>query len=190
MNKLSFAALGLGLVTVSAGADTCVLHDRSVTHNPVTIQERSAIRRDIVPDRGGQRRCVVNFRVRINNAWHTAHGEYTWDGDRPDNEACAVAADRAETDVRQRVGRTSVVSERIMVCNDRDDTREYRQANIGTMGNASQFRPHPNYPRRFYHNGAQCRWFMDAQFTGRDIRNYQGIVCEVNPDLWVVVDKF
>jgi hypothetical protein len=178
------------LVPALALADTCVLTDRSVSQTQVTIQERSAVRRDVVPHPNNHLRCIVSFRVRINNAWHNAHGEYIWGGDRPSSEACAIAADRAESDVRDRIGRSQVLSERIMVCNDRPELRLLRQSLPGTEGNNAQFRPHPNFPNRFYHNGAECRWFVEPRFTGRDLRTYEGVVCEVGPDEWVVVDKF
>ena len=182
--------LAVALIPGLVLADTCILHDKSVTQTQVTIQERSAVRRDVVPTRDNQLRCMVNFRVRINNAWHNAHGEYIWSGDRPSSEACAIAADRAESDVRDRVGRANVTSQRTLICNDRPELRLLRQSSQGAVGNNGQFRPHPNYPDRFYHNGAQCRWFIEPKFVGHDVRTFQGIVCETGPDEWVVVDKF
>lgn len=183
-------ALTLALVPLVALADTCVLTDRSVSQTQVTIQERSAVRRDVVPHPNNHLRCIVSFRVRINNAWHNAHGEYVWGGDRPSSEACAIAADRAESDVRDRIGRANILSERIMVCNDRPELKLLRDSLPGREGNNGQFRPHPNFPNRFFHNGAECRWFVEPRFSGRDIRTYEGIVCETGPDQWVVVDRF
>jgi hypothetical protein len=55
---------------------------------------------------------MVTFRVSIGTDWHSAHGEYEWAGDRPREEACAVAVSRAEDEVRERVGRTQTVSEK------------------------------------------------------------------------------
>lgn len=181
---------GLVFVPTLVLADTCVLRDRTVSRNQVEIQERSAVRRDVVRVNRDQLKCVVDFRVRINGAWHTAHGEYTWGGDRPSSEACAVAADRAESDVRDRVAGQKVTTERTLVCNDRPELQLLRDSLPGAQGNNAQFRPHPNFPDRFYHNGAQCRWFVEPRFHYQDIRTFQGIVCEVAPDQWVVVDRF
>ena len=171
-------------------ADNCVLQDRTVSRSSVQIEERSAIRRDVVPDFNNQKRCVVDFRVRIGANWHTAFGEYTWPGDRPADQACAIAVSRAEDSVRQRVGRSQTTSEKILVCKDEPKLNTLRSAQIGTVGDLGQFRPHPELTGRFYHNGAQCKWFIDSAFTGRDVRTFQGIICQIQPDQWVVVDKF
>jgi hypothetical protein len=179
------------IVPMAAQAsDNCVLQDRVVSRSTVQIEERSPIRRDVVPDFNNQRRCVVDFRVRIGANWHTAFGEYTWPGDRPAEEACAIAAKRAEDAVRERVGRSQTTSEKILVCTDEPRLTTLRSAQIGTVGDLGQFRPHPEMTERFYHNGTQCKWFIDSAFTGRDVRTFQGIICQVQPDQWVVVDKF
>lgn len=181
------------LVPVMAAAQTaeqCVLQDKTVSRNQVIIDERTPIRRDVVPYLGNQRKCIVDFRVRIGTQWHTAFGEYVWPGDRPDHEACAVAVSRAEDAVRERVGKNQTVSEKILICKDRDELRTLASPGIGVSGDIGQFRPHPEYRGDFWHNGTRCRWFVDSAFTGQDVRTFQGIVCKINARQWVVVDKF
>jgi len=171
-------------------AEQCVMQERTVTQHRAEIVERTTVRRDVVPLPGGGRKCIVDFRVRIGHQWHSAFGEYIWDGNRGSHEACGIAVQRAEDAVRDRVGRGASVSERILVCKDRPELSELKSSTVGTVGNAGQFRHHPEYTGRFWHNGAQCRWFMEPAFTGHDIRNFQGIICEIGRDQWVVVDKF
>ena len=180
--------LGLGLA-VPVGA-TCVLQDRTVVRSEVIIEERSDIRRDVVPYFEGQRKCSVSFRVRIGPEWHAALGEHVWSGDVPAGQACAVAVSRAEDEVRSRVGRSRSVGEKILICQDDDRLRTLPTTQIGTVADLHQFRPHPDRPRSFHHNGTICRWFLDSTFTGRDVRTYQGIVCQIQDRKWVVVDKF
>ena len=188
---MKHTALALALVPmVTWAADNCVLQDRTVSRSAVTIQERSPIRRDVVPYFDDQKRCIVDFRVRIGAEWHTAFGEYTWSGDRPATEACAIAVTRAEDAVRERVGRSQTTSEKILVCKDEPRLNTLRSAQVGTVGDLGQFRPHPELTGRFYHNGTQCKWFIDSAFTGRDVRTFQGIICQMQADQWVVVDKF
>jgi len=171
-------------------AEQCVLQERSVTQHMVQIDERTPIRRDVVIMPGGGRKCVVDFRARVGATWHTAFGEHAWDGHRPSDEACAIAVDRAEMNVRERAGRSRSAAERVLVCRDRPELQELRTTSVGTVGDIGQFRPHPEHQARFWHNGAQCRWFVDSAFTGSAIRTFQGIVCEIGRDQWVVVDKF
>jgi len=98
--------------------------------------------------------------------------------------------DRADTQVREQTAPSHVTSERILVCTDNPDRETLRQINPGTVGKLSQFRPHPDRPNRFWHNGAQCRYILDSNWTGRDIHTWEGIVCQLSGDDWVVVDKF
>lgn len=187
MKKVLFALMIPAAVLAN---DQCVLQDRTVTRGTLTIAERTSIRTEVVPAASNQRRCLVNFRARIGTEWHTAFGEYEWDGHTPREQACAVAVKRAEDDLRERVGRSQVLSEKILICNDNPDLRTLRQSNPGTVADLSQFRPHPEYIKEFYHNGTVCRWFVDSMYTGRDIRTFQGIICRIQDNRWVVVDKF
>ena len=60
---------------------------------------------------------------------------------------------------------------------------------VGTQGRLHQFRPHPDYPREFWHNGTRCRWFLDTEWAQTDVQTRQGIICRLETDQWVVVDK-
>jgi hypothetical protein len=176
------------LLPLSVHAEQCVMQERTVTQSTVSIQERSPVRRDIIIVPTG-RRCMVDFRVRVGATWHTAIGEYDWPGDRDSGWACAQAVTRAEHAVIERLG-LKTRSEQVLVCKDRPELQELQQTHPGTVGDISQFRPHPEFPNRFWHNGAQCRWFVESAYARSDIRVYQGVVCEVQPKKWVVVDKF
>lgn len=188
MNRKLWSLLLLAPAT--ALAQQCVLQNKTVTQSAVVIQERANVSAEVVPALSGGRRCMVSFRARIGAEWHTAFGEYEWPGDRPREEACAVALKRAEDSVRQRVADTRVVSEQVLVCRDNPDLQTLRQINPGTLGNLAQFRPHPERPREFWHNGAPCRYFLDSAFVAQDIRTFEGIICRIHESQWVVVDKF
>ena len=61
----------------------CVMTDRVTTAATVRIEERSDIRRDIVPSPNpGHRRCQVSYKARIGAQWYLATGVYDWPGDR------------------------------------------------------------------------------------------------------------
>jgi hypothetical protein len=182
--------IALCLVPVLAVAQQCVLQEKTVSRGVVVIAERSDVRAEVVPGFSGGRNCLVNFRARIGADWHTAFGEYEWPGDRPRSEACAVALKRAEDAVRERVGRSQVMSEKMLVCRDNPDLETMRQTNPGTVGNLAQFRPHPDRPREFWHNGAPCRYFLDSALVQNDIRTFEGVICKIHDSKWVVVDKF
>jgi hypothetical protein len=178
------------LIPSAAMAQQCVLQDKTVSRGSVTIAERSEIRPEVVPAIGGGRKCMVSFRARVGAEWHTAFGEYEWDGARPRDEACAVAVKRAEDSVRERVSASQLVSEKVLICRENPDLNTLQQINSGTVGELSQFRPHPDYTREFWHNGAPCRFILDTAYTGKDVRTFQGVICKIHNSKWVVVDKF
>lgn len=181
----------LSLVASTAtAADLCTMQERTVTQRRVTISERSQIVKSVVPMPSGERRCTVEFKVRIGNEWHPAHGEYAWDGVRPANEACAAAVQQAERDVEARVNRGAVLSESILICKDNPDAKTVRQADRGTVASNDRFRPHPDYPKYFYHNGTRCRWFLETGWDKNDVRSYSGVICELEDRNWIVVDRF
>jgi hypothetical protein len=182
--------LALALIPATVLAGECVLQERTVSRATVTISERSRITPEVVPTVNNGRRCMVTFRVRIGSDWHSAFGEYEWAGDRPREEACAVAVNRAEDEVRERVGRRLTASEKTMICSDRPDLDALRSTNPGTIAELHQFRPHPDYPREFWHNGAPCRYFLDSAYVQSDVRTFQGVICKVHDSKWVVVDKW
>lgn len=188
--KAVILGLALTATALSVAAEQCVMQQRTVTQHAAKIDERSAIRREVVPQPDGGKKCVVNMRVRIANQWHTAFGEYAWDGHRPSHDACGIAVKRAEDAVIARLGRGASTTEHTLICQDRPELAELKSTSVGQVGRASEFRFHPEYPMRFWHNGAQCRWFLESNFTGQDIRQFQGIICELARDQWVVVDKF
>lgn len=178
------------LMPITVLASECVLQDRTVTASSARIEERSDIRQDVVGTPDGARRCIVSFKARIGASWYWAHGQYDWPGDRPRSEACAVAVSRAEDMVKTQVEPTHVRSEKVLICSDQSDLTILRSTNPGTIGRLHQFRPHPGYPNQFWHNGAQCRWFLDSTFRNQDVYTYQGVICQIQKDQWVVVDKF
>jgi hypothetical protein len=185
MKKLLIAVL----LPAAALASECVLQNRTVTATTVTIQERSGIKHTVVPVAAGSR-CLVTFQARIGTTWHLATGQYDWSGDTPSGEACAVAMSRAEDSVKTQSTPSHVRSEKVLVCNDNPELATLRLTNPGTIGKLHQFRPYPDFPKQFWHNGAKCRWFLETGYRRQEIHTYQGIICQLQDSNWVVVDKF
>ena len=182
--------LAVVAASATAAAQTCVLQQNTVNRTAVTIQERSQISATVVPTPDGRRKCMVDMRVRIGADWHTTFGEFVWDGATPRDAACAAAVKRAEDAAVQRVAAATVISENVLVCNDREDLNTLRQINPGTVGKLAQFRPHPTNTREFWYNGTRCRWFVDSVWQQQTVNTMQGIICQLQDNNWVVVDKF
>jgi hypothetical protein len=178
------------LIPVSALAQECVMQQKIVNKSETVITEVGDIRRDVVPWGKNQKKCMVNFRAMVDGTWYPAYGEYVWDGERPSSEACGAAVSQAKNDLTKKIKPSTIISEDVVVCNDSANQTGIKVAKVGSLVDIAQLRSHPNYPKRFYHNGAECRWFLDSSWTGKDIRQYQGIACMLEPTKWVIVDKF
>lgn len=187
--KLIFLVLA-AMSGLAQATDNCVVEDRTVSTQNLVITERSGLRRDVVTMPDGSFSCRVDLRVRINNNWVVAMGQHTYRGDVSHGHACGLALADAERMAKNRVAKTQVVSEHVVICSDRTDVALLERPTAGTVGRAAQFRPHADYPKMFWHNGTQCRWFTMPTFETSDIYQWQGVVCEVGNDQWVVVDKF
>ena len=171
-------------------AQECVMQEKMVGRATAAISEMSEIRRDVVPWAGGQKKCVVSFKAQIDGQWHMANGEYVWDGERPASEACGAAINQAKKDLTAKVKPSTIISEEVLVCSDDKNQSNIKVASVGSIVDISQLRPHPNHPNRFVHEGTECKWFLDSNWTGKSIRQYQGVACKLEPTKWVVVDKF
>lgn len=186
MNK-SLIMLPLWGMCLNAVAE-CRMVEQTVSRSEVRIAQRTVPVRNITES--APRQCHVRFRVLVDGQWHDALGSQTWREDQTVQQACGEAAMRAERDVIDRIGRGRVTNQSIMVCDDDERFRTVRRAEIGTVARLDQYRPHPEYPRAFIHNGTQCRWFLESGMQAQDVRTWQGIVCEVQNGLWAVVDRF
>lgn len=166
------------------------MQEKIVNKSDVVIKELSEIRRDVVPWSKNEQKCIVNFKALIGDTWYAANGEYIWDGELPSAEACGAAVNKAKKDLTAKVKPATLLSEEVLICNDDRQRSNIKVAKVGSIVDISQLRAHPNYTNKFYHNGTECRWFLDSSWTGKDIRQYQGVACKLEPSKWVVVDKF
>jgi hypothetical protein len=189
--KIRQTAIIALLLPASVWAQECVIQQKTVTNQTsVIIKQTNDIKRDVIPWGSNQKKCIVNFKALIDNNWHMASGEYVWDGDQPVSEACGVATARAKKDLTQTVKPANIVNEDVVICRDDTNQTDIRVTQVGNLVDIAQLKPHPDYPNKFYHNGAECRWFLDIGWTGKDIRQYRGIACKLEAGKWVVVDKF
>lgn len=168
----------------------CVLQSNTTSQASIQIQERSGFSQNIVLMPNGTQRCQVAFRAKIKNEWHTALGHYDVAAGADSSKICTTAQHLAETGLVNRLANKQVASDAVLTCRDQPDLNTLRETQIGTIGQIHQFRPHPNYPGQFLHNGTQCQMFVDPVLTARDVKIWQGVICNLQDSKWVVVDKF
>lgn len=67
---------------------------------------------------------------------------------------------------------------------------EVKKVKIGDLVRIGQVQSHPVIKQPFIYRGTTCWWFSEPATRGRDLVVYQGIMCEVKPNVWRVIDKF
>jgi|694.fasta_scaffold149044_5 hypothetical protein len=178
------------LLFVNLAQAECVLQSNTMSQANIQIQERSGFSQNIIRMPNGTQRCQVAFRAKIKNEWHTALGHYDIEPGADTTKICTMAQQLAETGLVSRLATKNVASDAVLTCRDQPDLATLRDTQVGTVGQIHQFRPHPNYPRRFTHNGTQCQMFVDPVLSARDVKIWQGVICNLQDSKWVVVDKF
>lgn len=69
---------------------------------------------------------------------------------------------------------------------------QMREARIGDLVRPTEVAEHPVVRQEFAYKGTVCRWYYEAGVASgsRDITTVQGIICQVRPAVWRVIDKF
>lgn len=168
----------------------CVLQSNTATQGTARVDERSGFTQEIVQLPSGKQRCQVAFRARANGTWHTALGHYDFGEDQSARQACSMAQQQAESGLAERLANKNITTDAVVTCRDQSNLQTLRETRVGTVALLHQFRPHPSYPNQFIHNNVPCRWFLDSEFKANDVYTYQGVICRLQDNKWVVVDKF
>ena len=61
---------------------------------------------------------------------------------------------------------------------------------IGDLVRETWVTVHPIIKDYFGYRNNRCRWFVESNMAQKDLVQYQGIICEVQPNAWRVIDKF
>lgn len=175
------------LLALNANAE-CVLQETTVNTVQNTVVQHDNIVRDIVPY-GSKQKCIVRYRALVNNVWHTTFGEYVFDDTDPAS-ACATAIINSDKQLLLLLEESNIASQQTLVCHDDDTMINLPNTEVGTVGNVSQYRVNPERPENFFYNGTECRWFLSTEFILKNVLTHQGIICKIDNESWIVVDKF
>lgn len=187
MTKYIFAVM-VGIFSVHSYAE-CVMRSTSSAFNRVDSSQV----RDLIPwvtKTGSQKKCMVRYRVPIDNVWQTAEGEAVGDLDADETALCVSAVKTGLTKfiVNEKMSKVDSTSD--MVCSDMPAVKVRNGVNVGERISESEVQIHPQYPNQFKYKNTMCKWFIDTYPVKRDIVQYQGIICKDSPSSWIVVDKF
>jgi len=176
-------------VFAPAIAKDCVLQQRTTTTNAGEITEIRNVNFDVINLDHGRKRCMARIDGLVKGQWLRSYGDHTYDHE-PTKVGCGVAVEVAKNNLLIRLNQSTIKTESVVVCRD-DQKPKMVSTQLGNIvDDITQLRPHPTYHRTFYHQGQECRWFVEMNWTGANLQPINGIVCKLNPRQWIVVDKF
>jgi hypothetical protein len=180
---------GLCLASSIAVADCHIrssvkLARQNVSFGPTDIQKL------VSPDPKGSK-CVLHYRVNINEEWRTAEGVGYG---KTEDESCQQAMDVGRGNLLLEVEPSRVSADTQMICTDLEDIR-IRPVRIGETIWESQVDIHsiPAERKYFQYKFTSCRMFVERNAKDRNLFTYQGVICKINStpySKWRVVDKY
>ena len=179
----------LFLLFPSLAFGECTLTQSNVTRAVGTINQVRNITSDVLEYRDGVRQCTVQFEGEMNGTWYHGYGTYRWQNDMPDNVACGNAFEIAKTQLIQSVSENKIEANTELWCDENNDPA-LKVLKPGQVLEYGQWTPHPIHTNTFWYQGTSCKWFVETNLSGNDMRQWEGIVCETGDKRWVVVDKF
>ena len=72
----------------------------------------------------GARQCTVSFRVKVDNDWYVASGDYVYGSKLSDDDGCSVAEERAKQDILRVVSPEVVTGSKDLVCHNNVSTKK------------------------------------------------------------------
>jgi hypothetical protein len=145
----------------------------------------------LVSTEKGQSKCVLRYRLFIDNEWQTVEGTgYA----TTEDQACARAADRKRGSILGEVVREKVKANQEMICSDLPEIR-VRPVWVGEIiwESETDMHRHPMERAYFNYKDTRCRMFTERNAKDGNMYTYQGIICRENAQAyskWRVIDKY
>jgi hypothetical protein len=185
---MSKVIAGLLIIASTTASAECYMRSATSSTAKVDVQRVADQRNMVVPTVNGKR-CSTTFRIQINGLWFDGYGAHEWQDKTDDVTACKIALELGKQEIISRNFKRHVASQQEMVCSD-EPTIVEKPVAIGELIRESQVMPHPDKPNVFKYKGANCKWYIETDSKGLDMYQWQGVICEVRPGTWKVLDKF
>lgn len=190
MRKIIF--LIISTISLTSLAQDCLLQERTVSKDSGTISDIRNVRAEVLPWKNGYQKCVVTLDGLANGQWSQGRGEFVWDGQSSSKQACSAAVELAKKNLLNELKSSTISNESVVICREKPkEEQPLLNPKVGTiLDNPNVLRVHPKFQNTFYHNGEECRWYIETGWNGKDILQFNGIVCRYGPKKWIIVDKF
>ena len=175
-------------------ASECYLRSTAQANAASSIQRIVDAKNWVTPytnDTETGKMCSVTFKAQIAGRWYSGFGKHAWtEAATTDTVGCNLALEMGKQSLIHDTANMQIATEQTLICSD-EPTLAIRNVAEGDIIKESAVSPNPLRPLPFTYNNTICKWFteMDISPTA-GMYQWQGIICEVRPGLWRVVNKF
>ncbi len=182
----------LSLISSPSIAQECIMKEKTTSREVGQIYEIRNVIAEVSTHGKGQFKCTASIEGYTQGKWHQGRGDFIWNGNLSQDKACGAAVELAKKNLLTGLYSSTIENEALIVCKEPDEKdKPLLNPKIGTIiDDVNRLRKHPNYAKSFYHKGEECRWYLETGWNGKDILQFQGIVCRYGPTKWIIVDKF
>jgi hypothetical protein len=131
-------------------------------------------------------KCVVDFDITVDGETHHLHESET--GLEQEASLCYYAKERARKNLLLDLGGT-FQTESVVSCKEGDILPpKIKKGDTILENEVAKFK----VKKYFTYKGARCRMFQEHYSVDRELREYHGVICQIdNSDTnWLVVDKW
>jgi len=171
----------IGLVASQLAFAECNVKSASLLANEHTVGDIV----NLVKDKS-MGKCTVTFDIDVDG--QTYHLKETEKGLEQDESLCYYARERARKNLLLDLG-GKFKSEAVTSC--REGSSLPPKLRVGDTILETEVGPSP-IKQTFKHKGATCRMFQEHYTVDRQLRTYNGVICQIdNSDTnWLIVDKW
>jgi hypothetical protein len=131
-------------------------------------------------------KCVVDFDITVDGIPHHLHESET--GLEQEESLCYYAKERARKNLLLDLGGT-FQSEAVISCKEGSALPpKIKKGDIILENEVAKYK----VKKYFTYKGSQCRMFQEHYTIDRELREYRGVICQVDGSdtNWLVVDKW
>jgi hypothetical protein len=134
----------------------------------------------------GPNSCHVQYKLDVDGVEHEV--KYTHTGESEGSKLCAQAIERGKNELLVTLA-GKYQTETITVCRE-DRTATVTPAKIGKVVMENELGRVDNTPDYFKYKNSKCRLFRERYVHKNSLRVTHGVICQVDNEDWIVVDKW
>ena len=128
---------------------TCEFKEQSDLSYLLEIQSIEDYQEHTTDYAKGARQCTVSFRVKVDNDWYVASGDYVYGSKLSDDDGCSVAEERAKQDILRVVSPEVVTGSKDLVCYNNVSTK--KDTTVDLFTEITDNKVSENSCQRIYH---------------------------------------